>query len=116
MQGDGRPRYNRAVNRRLLLALLVVYVSLDLSLPAMPGAFVFEPGDSVESVHVWRGRGTTAIVLRPATSDACRVPVVTAEVAAGNVSPARIAPPAYQRPDRPRRVTFDHAPAPDDPH
>jgi hypothetical protein len=116
MQGDRLSRYNRAVNRRLLLALLVVYVTLDLSLPAMPGAFVFEPGDSVESVHVTRGRGTSEIVLLAAASDASRVPVVTADVATRNVSPARIAPPAYRRPERRRRVTLDHAPSPDDPH
>jgi hypothetical protein len=39
-----------ARHRGLLVALLV-YVSLDLSIAAMPGAFVFEPGDSVESAH-----------------------------------------------------------------
>lgn len=44
---------------------ILVYVTLDLSLPTMPGAFVFEPADSVESV----GGGrivTRAIVLLPA--------------------------------------------------
>jgi len=41
-------------DRRLLLAVLV-YVMLDLSLPAMPGAFVFEPSDSVETARMHRG-------------------------------------------------------------
>jgi hypothetical protein len=41
--------------RRLLLAVLI-YVTLDLSLPSMPGAFVFDPGDSVESIQMSRGR------------------------------------------------------------
>jgi hypothetical protein len=43
------------LQRACLLALLI-YVTLDLSLPAMPGAFVFEPEDSVESLHLGRGR------------------------------------------------------------
>jgi hypothetical protein len=43
------------LGRRVLFALLL-YVTLDLSLPAMPGAFVFEPTDSVESAQMNRGR------------------------------------------------------------
>jgi hypothetical protein len=31
---------------------ILVYVTLDLSLPAMPGAFVFEPADSAESTQI----------------------------------------------------------------
>jgi hypothetical protein len=30
---------------------VLLYVGLDLSLPMMPGAFVFDVGDSVESVQ-----------------------------------------------------------------
>ena len=44
------------VPSRRLLFVVLIYVSLDLSLPSMPGAFVFDPGDSVESVHAGRGR------------------------------------------------------------
>jgi hypothetical protein len=36
--------------RMELFVAILVYVTLDLALPAMPGAFVFEPADSVESV------------------------------------------------------------------
>lgn len=39
----------------VLLAILV-YVSLDLSLPAMPGAFMIESAESVESARIARGR------------------------------------------------------------
>ena len=45
-------------HRALLLAILV-YVSLDLSLPGMPGAFVFEPSETVDSAQ-GRGRATAA--------------------------------------------------------
>lgn len=44
--------------RRLVLVAVLLYVSLDLSLPMMPGAFVFDVGDSVESVQAHRGRLT----------------------------------------------------------
>ena len=43
---------------RIVLLAILTYVALDSSLPAMPGAFVFEPGDSVESTH---GRGRHAV-------------------------------------------------------
>jgi hypothetical protein len=56
------------VIRRAPLFALLVYVTLDLSSPAMPGAFVFEADDSVESVHAGRGRSVAYVVLlsRPA--------------------------------------------------
>ena len=53
------------MNRRALLLAILVYVALDLSLPAMPGAFVFEPGDSVEGAQVARGRLATEDVTLP---------------------------------------------------
>ena len=43
---------------------ILVYVTLDLSLPTMPGAFVFEPDDSVESIG--GGRLVAKIVVVPA--------------------------------------------------
>ena len=42
--------------RRALLAALLIYVTLDLSLASMPGAFVFEPADSFEGTRAGRGR------------------------------------------------------------
>jgi hypothetical protein len=48
----------------LLLAILI-YISLDLSLPGMPGAFVFEPAESIESSHS-RVRGTGETMVLPA--------------------------------------------------
>jgi hypothetical protein len=42
-----------SLRRRLLLAVLV-YVALDLCLPSMPGAFVFDAGNCVESVRPGR--------------------------------------------------------------
>ena len=50
--------------QRALLVAILVYVTLDLSLPTMPGAFVFEPDDSVESIG--GGRLVAKIVIVPA--------------------------------------------------
>ena len=36
---------------RRLVVLILIYIALDLSLPAMPGAFVFDAAESVESVQ-----------------------------------------------------------------
>jgi hypothetical protein len=47
--------------RRVLLGAILLYVALDLSLAAMPGAFVFEIADSVETTA--GGRPTAKIVV-----------------------------------------------------
>jgi hypothetical protein len=54
--------------RRSTLCAILVYVALDLSLPMMPGAFVFEADASVESVqgNRWRAGGDVAIAAQPA--------------------------------------------------
>jgi hypothetical protein len=48
------------VKRVALVLAVLVYSGLDLSLAGMPGAFVFDPADSVESAH-----GTRADSARP---------------------------------------------------
>jgi hypothetical protein len=50
---------------RTLLLVVLAYVSLDLSTPMVPGAFVFEVEDSVESVQGHGGRRTTQVVMAP---------------------------------------------------
>jgi hypothetical protein len=56
------------MKRRGLLLAVLVYVAFDLSLPAMPGAFVFEAGDSVEGAQGGRPRLVTGHAILPATS------------------------------------------------
>ena len=53
------------MNRRALLVAILVYLTLDLSLPAMPGAFVFEADDSAEGTRVVRGRLVVEVVVLP---------------------------------------------------
>jgi hypothetical protein len=102
--------------RRLVLAILV-YVTLDLSVSAMPGAFVFEPADSAEGAHIRARAGVEAVALpaeaRGAASTLFQVPLDGEE---------RLAPvgPAEPR-GRPvvawrARVPFDSAPPSEDPH
>ncbi len=52
-------------HRPALLLVILLYVTLDLSLPAMPGAFVFDSADSVESTQI-RARAAVEIVVLPA--------------------------------------------------
>ena len=58
-------RIDRVTHRRVLVLAVLIYVTLDLSLPAMPGAFVFAPADSAESTQV-RARGAAEAVAPPA--------------------------------------------------
>lgn len=54
---------------RAWLFAILVYVTLDLSLPAMPGAFVFEPADSVESAQMRARTATETVVLSAQARD-----------------------------------------------
>ena len=53
--------------RRTLLVAILIYVALDLSLASMPGAFEFDPNDSVESTQSGRSRPTAEIAASPGT-------------------------------------------------
>jgi hypothetical protein len=61
-------------HRRLLLVILLVYIGLDLSSPEMPGAFVFDPADSVESVTAGRTQLMAKIVVLPTPGRDSRLP------------------------------------------
>ena len=60
-----RVEARRLSHRRLLVLAVLIYVTLDLSLPSMPGAFVFAPADSAESTRV-RARVAAETVALPA--------------------------------------------------
>ncbi len=70
---------------RHLILLLVLYVSLDLANPFMPGAFSFNPDDSVDAVRlhheVFRSR-LAAISTPPSIRDAAlKRPVIAPQPA-----------------------------------
>lgn len=47
------------------IAAILLYVTLDLSVPTIPGAFVFDASDSVESTQSKRARGAGEVVVGP---------------------------------------------------
>ena len=104
------------LRRRLFLALLL-YVTSDLSLPAMPGAFVFDAGDSVESVQARRDRGTAEPVLLQAPSNHPAPMPTPARITAATPVPAlrRAAPHATLARRRPSAAA-DAARSSEDPH
>lgn len=53
------------VVRRIAFIGILIYVALDLSFAAMPGAFVFEPADSVEGTQTSRLRAAAQDVPSP---------------------------------------------------
>jgi hypothetical protein len=68
---DRRGRIMVVKRHRTLLVALLVYVALDLALPMMPGAFVFDPAGSVESARA--GRTAFDTIAPPAPAGDLRV-------------------------------------------
>jgi hypothetical protein len=103
-------------NRRSLVLAVLIYVTLDLSLAGMPGAFVFEPADSAESTQV-RARAAAETVPLPALAADPRFAL------SRPLGDERPAPAAWaKRPTRravsgQSRAQHDPAPSPsEDPH
>ncbi len=102
--------------RRLLVLAILIYVTLDLSLPAMPGAFVFEAADSAEGTLVRAhaeaetvvlpalARGPGFVVSRPLEGAERPAPVSSVERRARHVD-------GWQS-----RAQYDPAPPSEDPH
>jgi hypothetical protein len=98
------------VVRRIAFIGILIYIALDLSFASMPGAFVFEPADSVEGAQTSRLRATAedgpslspvseALASKPPVDDRevslslsiVRRPAIVA--AAGHPTDAPLAPP-----------------------
>jgi hypothetical protein len=99
----GRPR-------SLVLAVLL-YISVDLSLASMPGAFVFEAGDSVESIQLSRARplNETATVLISAPTPKLVVDIRPLPM-------RRPVPPPARRDERSPSAGSKSPPPSEDPH
>ena len=81
------------MSRRGFLVAFLVYMALDLSLPAMPGAFVFDVAESVEGARMSRVRQAAELVVAPAPP---RLPAALPEPPAPLVRPR----PRLRGPDR----------------
>lgn len=103
---------------RALLFAILVYVTLDLSLAMMPGAFVFDPSDSIESVHVNRGRTAAELPVLPGPSPEGAVPLKPRSELRDRLAAP---PPPVERRDHAvvtvlHRPPAEAAPASEDPH
>jgi hypothetical protein len=107
----------RGVRRRWSLALsILAYMTLDLSLAGMPGAFVFDLSDSVECTRDARGR-TPDVVAIPAQADGAALPPHPPVDPAQRLTQAdRVDRRARSVRARPRRTYVDPAPSSEDPH
>ena len=107
-------RIRRVHVRPSLLLAILLYVTLDLCLPGMPGAFVFDAGDSVESVQRNEGgAGADAITKPVAIADGMpAVPRPAERVVPGVPVPRSRRPP----PVRPPRTSLESPPPSEDPH
>jgi hypothetical protein len=66
-EGGAWVRIGDVKYHRVFVLAILIYLTLDLSLAAMPGAFVFAPADSAEGTEV-RARGATETVVLPGQS------------------------------------------------
>lgn len=66
--------------RRLFVLVILLYVTSDLSVAAMPGAFVFDASDSVESLQKTRVRPVTDVRLDSAPTPDPGARIVQVEV------------------------------------
>jgi hypothetical protein len=105
------------MRRRALFFAILIYVTLDLSLPSIPGAFVFEPADSVESTQINRGRGAVeAGVLPPLARELAVLPEPCLDVSDRLASTGEVAPRGHSVVNWLPRAIHDPAPSSEDPH
>jgi hypothetical protein len=71
---------------RVSLLGLLVYVTLDLASPAVPGAFMFEVDESVESLQGARGRVITDLGTLPHRDGGWRAASSPPEINVGKVA------------------------------
>lgn len=109
----GPPKQAR---RSTLLLSVLLYVALDLSIPGMPGAFVFEPSESVESVRGARARASADLVAAPEAGGTANSSLLPSDHATRVVQASRVEPRG--RPVRARSLLarVDPAPPSEDPH
>lgn len=102
--------------RRTLLAILL-YVTLDLSVPAVPGAFVFESTDSVEISGVRVGESKAATAVLPALARQSGIvsqPSVACQDRWAAISAAAL--PCHAAMNRLPRATLEPTPPSEDAH
>jgi hypothetical protein len=94
------------VSSRAVVIAILIYITLDFSLAATPGAFVFDAADSVESPQNRGKASTEAIALSAFRRDAAVLPVPQR---LGDHTEIRVASnePRWQPAVRPLARSFD---------
>jgi hypothetical protein len=101
----------------MLLLAILVYIALDFSLPTMPGAFVFEPADSVETVQTNRGRaGIEVVVAPPMATTPFALPLLMMELTDRLALTREVTPVARPAVDHLPRAMLDPISPTEDPH
>ena len=95
---------------------ILVYVALDLSLPAMPGAFEFEPVDSVESVGGGRLTARVVVPTGPAAGSSLVVSHLRSDLRHPVPPRSEVALLVGAPRHHPPRVVSDPSPPSEDPH
>jgi hypothetical protein len=102
---------------RATLFAILLYVTLDLSVPMIPGAFVFAPDDSVDGIQGHRGRAVTEVVLgRAPAGDTVMRPLPRIDPGDRGMSTRPIALPVCTVVSRLPRATLIAVPPSEDPH
>ena len=102
---------------RGMLLVMLLYVTLDLSVPAIPGAFVFESADSLEISGSRMGQGEAEIsVLSAPAGDSFGVSQPPIDLRDRMATTGNAVPPVHHVLKRPPRATLDPAPPSEDPH
>jgi len=104
------------VRRRRLLLAILVYVTLDLSLPTMPGAFVFETGDSVESIGGGRMTARVAVLPTPPGSSMLSASQLRSDLPHRRLASSEVPPLACPRARCLPRACCDPSQPSEDPH
>jgi hypothetical protein len=103
--------------RRELLLAVLLYVTLDLSVPAIPGAFVFESVDSVEINRGRAGQGNAEFSVLPALARASfGVSQPRVDLTDRLAANSDVALPCKPMLNRLPRATLDPPPPSEDPH
>jgi hypothetical protein len=100
--------------RQILFVALLLYVTLDLCVPLVGGAFVFEAADSVESVQVARTRAAPVFVVMPRLPEVGPEEPARARGVDNPAAPPRAPSPAFRVVHhRPRAALSPSRPSPD---
>ena len=103
-----------------VLFAVLVYVTLDLSLPSMPGAFVFEPSESIETIQTSRARSADAVAGSPGLAPQVAAVIAERGLASQSIRSREAANAPLRRriesrSGRPRTIA-DPPPSSEDPH